>query len=348
MIHFFRRIRKRLISKEQIWKYLLYALGEIILVVLGILIALYINNSNDNRATEKEISSLFVKTSIELESNINQINSIITNHKLKDSAYYLTIKDKVSYDDFAKGGIPINWNTSTGVLFPLEQNAISQLLSYENVIPKKYLKVFERLKRLGNSNYKRVNKSLEQYAEFTQKLKENQLKYPWSGAYNSDQLDQKIEYYISSSENKSWSHLHHELAINNYARRLVEYRDLAIQIYYELGLLFDTIKTTQDFNYIQDWKWIEGEWISSNGQYSSFTFNFKYGSYMWDMLNAHFVELESDTKIYQGGYFLFKDFIFFSNNNIDQQYYIIDKIDSNSFVLKRNDDQVVAYKRILD
>ena len=137
MIHFFRRIRKGLISKEQIWKYLLYALGEIILVVLGILIALYINNSNDNRATEKEISSLFVKTSIELESNINQINSIITNHKLKDSAYYLTIKDKVSYDDFAKGGIPINWNTSTGVLFPLEQNAISQLLSYENVIPKK-------------------------------------------------------------------------------------------------------------------------------------------------------------------------------------------------------------------
>ena len=203
MIHFFRRIRKRLISKEQIWKYLLYALGEIILVVLGILIALYINNSNDNRATEKEISSLFVKTSIELESNINQINSIITNHKLKDSAYYLTIKDKVSYDDFAKGGIPINWNTSTGVLFPLEQNAISQLLSYENVIPKKYLKVFERLKRLGNSNYKRVNKSLEQYAEFTQKLKENQLKYPWSGTYNSDQLDQKIElHYMTYNNNK--------------------------------------------------------------------------------------------------------------------------------------------------
>ena len=47
---FFRKIRHRLLSENKISKYLIYAIGEIILVVIGILIALYINNLN----TEKQ------------------------------------------------------------------------------------------------------------------------------------------------------------------------------------------------------------------------------------------------------------------------------------------------------
>ncbi|MCW8980862.1 MAG: DUF6090 family protein [Altibacter sp.] len=49
MIKFFRHIRKRLISESKFSKYLLYAIGEIILVVIGILIALQINNWNEAR-----------------------------------------------------------------------------------------------------------------------------------------------------------------------------------------------------------------------------------------------------------------------------------------------------------
>ncbi|MFC7357687.1 DUF6090 family protein [Jejudonia soesokkakensis] len=49
MIKFFRKIRQRLISENKFSKYLLYAIGEILLVVIGILIALQINNWNENR-----------------------------------------------------------------------------------------------------------------------------------------------------------------------------------------------------------------------------------------------------------------------------------------------------------
>ncbi|WKK66499.1 DUF6090 family protein [Lutimonas zeaxanthinifaciens] len=49
MINFFRRIRHKLIQESQFFKYLKYAIGEIILVVLGILIALQINNWNEDR-----------------------------------------------------------------------------------------------------------------------------------------------------------------------------------------------------------------------------------------------------------------------------------------------------------
>ncbi|WP_370476486.1 DUF6090 family protein [Tamlana flava] len=49
MIKFFRKIRQKLLSENKFSKYLVYAIGEIILVVLGILIALAINNWNENR-----------------------------------------------------------------------------------------------------------------------------------------------------------------------------------------------------------------------------------------------------------------------------------------------------------
>ena len=50
MLTIFRRIRKRLLDGGATSKYLLYAVGEITLVVIGILIALQINNWNENNA----------------------------------------------------------------------------------------------------------------------------------------------------------------------------------------------------------------------------------------------------------------------------------------------------------
>ncbi|GAA0879142.1 hypothetical protein GCM10009119_21100 [Algoriphagus jejuensis] len=53
MLKLFRSIRKGLLSENKLSKYLVYALGEIILLVIGILIALAINNLNQDRIKEK-------------------------------------------------------------------------------------------------------------------------------------------------------------------------------------------------------------------------------------------------------------------------------------------------------
>ncbi len=70
MIKFFRKIRQNLLSEGKTGKYFKYAVGEIVLVVIGILIALYINNWNLNRLQEiDELKSLkFLKA--EFENNI--------------------------------------------------------------------------------------------------------------------------------------------------------------------------------------------------------------------------------------------------------------------------------------
>ncbi len=54
MLRFFRRLRQRLLADHKFSKYLLYAIGEILLVVIGILIALQIDNWNENHNRRKE------------------------------------------------------------------------------------------------------------------------------------------------------------------------------------------------------------------------------------------------------------------------------------------------------
>lgn len=49
MIKFFRKIRQNLLSEGNTGKYFKYAIGQIVLVVIGILIALSINNWNEER-----------------------------------------------------------------------------------------------------------------------------------------------------------------------------------------------------------------------------------------------------------------------------------------------------------
>ncbi|GAA4817738.1 DUF6090 family protein [Litoribaculum gwangyangense] len=72
MIKFFRKIRQKLLSENKFSKYLIYAIGEIILVVIGILIALQINNWNENQKNnEKEIS---IAKELYIELNENQIS----------------------------------------------------------------------------------------------------------------------------------------------------------------------------------------------------------------------------------------------------------------------------------
>ena len=66
MIKFFRQIRQRMLSQNKLGKYLLYAIGEVILVVIGILIALQLNNFNQ----ERKDKILEIKILTEIRENL--------------------------------------------------------------------------------------------------------------------------------------------------------------------------------------------------------------------------------------------------------------------------------------
>jgi hypothetical protein len=73
MLRFFRQIRQRLLTDNKFRKYLLYAVGEILLVVIGILIALQIDNWNEHQKEEQFEIKLLSELRSSLEHNVSQL-----------------------------------------------------------------------------------------------------------------------------------------------------------------------------------------------------------------------------------------------------------------------------------
>lgn len=76
MITFFRTLRKRLLSENRFSKYLLYAVGEIVLVVIGILIALQINIWNDEAKQKKTEQDYYCRILEDLELDKERIQAL--------------------------------------------------------------------------------------------------------------------------------------------------------------------------------------------------------------------------------------------------------------------------------
>lgn len=69
MLKFFRRIRRKLIDEEKLKNYLVYAIGEILLVMIGILLAFQVNSWNENRKEKKKELSALIDLKFEFDKN---------------------------------------------------------------------------------------------------------------------------------------------------------------------------------------------------------------------------------------------------------------------------------------
>lgn len=77
MFRFFRIIRRKLVEEDKFRKYFWYAIGEVFLVVIGILIALQINNWNIERQTRNEEKNYLINLKNDLKINIRLLDQIL-------------------------------------------------------------------------------------------------------------------------------------------------------------------------------------------------------------------------------------------------------------------------------
>ncbi|TLF40227.1 DUF6090 family protein [Maribacter aurantiacus] len=133
MIKFFRKIRQQLLKENRFTKYLLYAIGEIILVVIGILIALQINNWNENRINSKKETIVLANIHKEFVQNKKQLDSVVGQHKVvfKNCAGVISLFPLTSKpeQEVLDSLATMLWWTYGGITFNPTQTSIKALAS---------------------------------------------------------------------------------------------------------------------------------------------------------------------------------------------------------------------------
>ena len=154
MIKFFRKIRQNLLSEGKIGKYLKYAIGEIILVVIGILIALQINNWNEDQKKEIKKQDYYMQLLDDLNSDIKSTEYTIEEFSSHQKEYgdYTSLYDNegltpaTAYEQISKLSListPPIFNTNTieslqssgdiGLIPSLIRNRLMNLRSIQNL-----------------------------------------------------------------------------------------------------------------------------------------------------------------------------------------------------------------------
>ena len=143
MINFFRKKRKTLANENKTLKYARYAFGEIALVVVGILIALSINNWNQNRINKENEKLVLKELHKEFLSNKSQIDTVAFYHKRSfHSVNYVRSKlpidiedtnlDSLAYHLFYMGWT-YTYNPSKGVTNALMNSSTFNLISNDEL-----------------------------------------------------------------------------------------------------------------------------------------------------------------------------------------------------------------------
>jgi len=235
MIKFFRKIRHKLITENKVSKYLLYGIGEIVLVVIGILIALNINNQNELKKNEQAVIASLKEIQNDLLIDIRS-SQIFVDDYLKMDSIKVKIFDFESpwtYEDYKNGNFKILGNLYYSFL--AKKNGYESLTRQIDYMPKKFDNTLNDIKIL----YVDMLDDIEIYNERIQHTVYTNLDWNYDQNWTLHQLKygetskEEIDYYIYDDRYKKYI-LKYWNDIENIFKSSQKYRIKAIETYIKI------------------------------------------------------------------------------------------------------------------
>ena len=233
MIKFFRHIRQMLIDKNRLGKYLLYAIGEIFLVVIGIFIALSLNNWNDQRRKQEKVDVILMDILDEIDLDIEKINDLTSFYRVKDSAIFLLMNGKVTRSDYEQYSIPGLWDLTTlRSTADLTRNGYDHLLRSLDDIPTHYGSALKALDELYNQKQPPIlylNQELGTIAKSN--LDHRAKNFEWFSRTKPAHQSQMINYLVDDFRYINEVRIFETYGLGNHLVFSIDYRMKALDTY---------------------------------------------------------------------------------------------------------------------
>ncbi|GAA4242000.1 DUF6090 family protein [Winogradskyella damuponensis] len=246
MIKFFRKIRQNLLAEDKTDKYFKYAIGEIFLVVIGILIAVGINSFYNASQNEAKIKTILTQVQQDLKTDIIDAKRIYNVYIGKDSLFQKIMNDSITFEMYKKNPYPLPI-TGNYVSFSNKKSGYNRLLNNLENLPEKYNYLIPYL----NNLHVEIQNEIDDYNTFIKNTvmidgRKDLMVNPKIADYSMGRyLDEAMAYYFNDPflKNKSSIYMNDLGNISNAAN---EYRVESIILYKKIDSLLD--KTSTEYN----------------------------------------------------------------------------------------------------
>ena len=232
MPRIFNSIRQRLLKENRLTRYLVYAIGEILLVVIGILIAVNINDWNADRKQQREIKQLLTVFEKDLAANIKDATSTLEWVTSRDSICQRIVQGKVTremYEDKTVRPVFTNDNVAS-----INKENLERLLAKEELMgtgSEALLQLLKTYKDLIEREAITAERFRAYVYDQNQYLMDNAT---WYSAYRDSSSDEAMDYFLNDPiyRNKTW--FYQTMMTHNYGRQVAMRRNAELALYHLL------------------------------------------------------------------------------------------------------------------
>ena len=168
MITLFRKIRQKLLQQNRITRYLAYAVGEIALVMVGILLALQVNTWNENRKNQQFIGVILKEIQQDLLNDLVEFGLAVKWAEEMDTLSLKTIRGELMDEDFENPELQALWSLGT-IDYPLElsDRSYQQLIQQKEKIQEENRGILSMLNSLYVEDHSFLDQAQEDLRQTT-------------------------------------------------------------------------------------------------------------------------------------------------------------------------------------
>ncbi len=241
MIKLFRNTRRKLLSENKFSNYLIYAIGEIFLVVVGILIALWINTKNQESINEAKAVTILKEIQRDLKKDITSSRVVSNNFITHDSIAKLLLWDKLT--EYEMFGNPYKTKPFEivyyAITFKTSNNGYVNFNRNLNSIPTKYDSITYKLKELYDTKVVNLEVANERIKSTVFENLDKVNSYDWNVASIKGSIPEEAKnYYMHDLEFKKHL-LKYMNGIKNVFLATESYKLKAIQLHNDISKMLN-------------------------------------------------------------------------------------------------------------
>jgi hypothetical protein len=214
-------------EKNKTGKYFKYAIGEIVLVVIGILIALSINNWNETRKQKETTNSIYVIVKEDLINDISEIDLILKYHnKVRKPSFETVLNTKLTKEDWLKN--PQYLSVIDGYKdFSINQRGSELLKNQSNRIANTKQNLASEINLFYNQHLVEIDVAIYELRRENVDINKNLKKYDWFSSFLLHNEMEGIIDYISNNPNARNGIALYYIIFNVYSQELKNFRENA-------------------------------------------------------------------------------------------------------------------------